>query len=252
LRAKSIPTDRVIGKADEYFSRNDYAGAERHFLYWLEEANEGNDDRGAFVLYNELMGLYRKTGRKKEAFECVDRAVELIKKLDIADTVSAGTAFVNAGTVYKAFGMAESALPFFDRAVEIYERELKDGDGRLGGLYNNKALALTDVKRFSAARENYLKALRVMEKVKYGELERAITYLNLADLAEAEYGAENAEEEISRLLSEAEKLLNDPSVPQNGYYAFVCEKCASAFGYHGFFAFENELKRRAEEIYERA
>ena len=248
---KSIPVGRILDKADEYFSRNDYAGAERHFLFWLEEAKEGNDDRGAFALRNELMGLYRKTGKREKALENLSETLGLIKKMGIEDTVSAGTAFVNAATVYKAFSMSEKAVPLFEKAREIYERELKEGDGRLGGLYNNTALALVDLKRYSAAREIYGKALKVMEKAEHGELERAITCLNLANLAEAERGLEDAAEEIAELVGTAEKLLDTPSLPRNGYYAFVCEKCAPTFGYYGYFAFEAELKRRAGEIYER-
>ena len=35
---KPIPQQRIVEKLDEYMSRRDYAGAERHLLYWLEEA----------------------------------------------------------------------------------------------------------------------------------------------------------------------------------------------------------------------
>ena len=197
------------------------------------------------------MGLYRKTGNREKALENVKETLALIEKTGIGHTVSAGTAYVNAGTVYKSFKMADKALPFFEKAAEIYEKELPENDGRLGGLYNNMALALADVRKFSAARESYRKALAVMAKVEHGEPERAITCLNLANLAEAEYGLEAAADEISALLSEAEKLLDTPSVPRNGYYAFVCEKCAPTFGYYGYFAYEAELKERVRKIYER-
>ena len=43
---RPIPQQRVIEKMDWYMSRRDYAGAERHLLYWLEEARQGNDLRG--------------------------------------------------------------------------------------------------------------------------------------------------------------------------------------------------------------
>ena len=36
----------------------------------------------------------------------------------------------------------------------------------------------------------------------------------------------------------------------DGYYAFVCEKCASVFGYYGRFVYEGELLERARRIYE--
>ena len=39
-KASPIPQQRIIEKMDEYMSRRDYAGAERHLLYWLEEVQE--------------------------------------------------------------------------------------------------------------------------------------------------------------------------------------------------------------------
>ena len=53
------------------------------------------------------------------------------------------------------------------------------------------------------------------------------------------------------ILNKAIKIL-DEHKNKDGYYAFVCEKCASVFGYYGYFAYENELKMRAREIYERS
>jgi hypothetical protein len=57
---------------------------------------------------------------------------------------------------------------------------------------------------------------------------------------------------VEEYLDRAEVLLNTESLPRNGYYAFVCEKCAPVFGHYGYFATEAELKRRAEEINDRA
>lgn len=114
------------------------------------------------------------------------------------------------------------------------------------------ALTLTELGMYEEAKETYQKAINVMEKQKNGELEVAITYLNLADLVAAESGLEAGESEITNYLSKAEELLNTESLPRNPYYAFVCEKCAPVFGYYGYFLTERELNRRAGEIYDRA
>ena len=97
------------------------------------------------------------------------------------------------------------------------------------------------------AEEMFRRAIGVMKRQPNGELERAITLLNMADLAEAKLGAEAAEEKIQPLLEEAEALLNTESLPRNGYYAFVCEKCAPVFGHYGWFVTEAELRKRAGE-----
>ena len=70
--------------------------------------------------------------------------------------------------------------------------------------------------------------------------------------------------EICAFLDQAYELLAGESVspegktagsegpgPDPGYYAFVCEKCAPAFSYYGYFLAAQELERRAKEIYER-
>lgn len=243
---------RMMEKLDEYLGRNDYVAAERHLNFWLSEARFNNDDQGALSVLNELMGLHRKCGHEAQAMEAVQDGLSLLDSLDLEGTVTAGTTFVNAATVYKAFGKAVAALPLYRKAQEIYEQHLSREDGRLGGLYNNMALALVDEKQYAEARRYYEKALDVMANVKYGQLEQAITYLNLADLATAELGLLESEEQVNDYLNRAEALLQTPEVPHNGYYAFVCEKCAPTFRYFGRFAYADELKQRSDEIYERS
>ena len=243
-----ISTDRVLQKLDEHLNKNDYPSAERHLLYWLSEAESIGDGRGELLVRNELMGLYRKLGRKEEALGCVDSALGKIAFLGIENQVGAATTFLNSATVYKAFGMPDKAIPLFERARAVYEDGLDPFDSRLGGLYNNMALALVDLGRFREADELYRKAVCVMER-SGGDLEVAITYLNMASAADAERGYLESEDTISALLDRAKEIL-EAHAERDGYYAFVCEKCASVFGYYGYFVYESELKERARRIYE--
>lgn len=247
-----INTRRFIEKLDEYYGRNDYENAGAHLEYWLNEAKAGSDLRGQFTVYNEMMGYYRKTGRFDEAVGASEKALALIDALGIGESAAAGTAYVNTATVYKTFGKSDIALPWFEKALSVYERELSADDGRLGGLYNNMALSLADLKRYEEAAAYYNKALEIMGKVKNGELEQAITYLNLADLKAAELGHEAAEAYIEEYLEKAKALIDTPELPRNGYYAFVCEKSAPTFDYYGYFLYADELKKTAGRIYERA
>lgn len=246
-----IPTQRVLQKLDEHLGRNDYDSAERHLLYWLDEAKSGRDKHGMLTIQNELMGIYRKTNRKEQALESVDNSLRLVNELGIKSSIAAGTTYTNAATVYKAFSMPEESIALFEKAKSIYESELKSDDSRLGGLYNNLGLTLTDLKRFDEAEKYYKKAVDVMSQNQYGELEVAITYLNLCDLAEAKYGSEQSENIINNYIEKAYDLLNRDYLPRNGYYAFVCEKCAPTFGYYGRFLYEKEFSDRARNIYER-
>lgn len=250
--AQPVPVGRIMDKLREYEDRNDWPAVERHLKYWLAEAEANRDERGQLMLHNELMGYYRKQGKKDEAFTHAEQAAELVEKLGMEDTVTAGTTWVNAGTVREAFGDPVGGLAFFENARANYEKNLPEGDGRLGGLYNNMALSLAVCGRYEEAEEMFRRAIEVMKKQENGELEQAITWLNMADAAEAALGAEAAEDAVEEYLETAEALLNTESLPRNGYYAFVCEKCAPVFGHYGWFMAEAELKRRAKEINDRA
>ena len=69
---KAVPQGRIIEKMNDYMSRRDYAGAERHLLYWLEEAKLGHDKGGELLIRNELVGHFRKTGNRDGAIENAD------------------------------------------------------------------------------------------------------------------------------------------------------------------------------------
>lgn len=247
-----ISIDRVLSKLDSYFSKNDYSGAERHLKYWLDEAVAIGDKKSELTLCNELIGLSRKIGNKEQTFFYTERALGILKGLEIENSIGAATTYINVATAYKAFGEAECSLPLFEKAALIYEKELPENDSRLGGLYNNFALALVDVGNFENAYEYYRKAISVMKKVDGGELECAITYLNLASAYELQRGLLDADEDINNCLQTATELLDVHKNSLDGYYAFVCEKCASVFGYYGHFAYEKELLERAKKIYERS
>ena len=152
---RPIPQQRVIEKMDWYMSRRDYAGAERHLLYWLEEARQGGDLRGALMLRNELVGHYRKTGQQDKALENGEAALALLERLDFGDTISAGTTCVNFATALNAFGENERALTLFERARPIYESSAATRPELLGGLYNNMALTCVALGRYGEAEALY-------------------------------------------------------------------------------------------------
>ena len=248
---RPIPQRRVMDKLDEYMSRLDYPAVERHLLYWLEEARQGNDKRGELFVRGEMAGHYRKTGERDKAEESAREALRLVDELGMEGTVSAGTAYVNAATALHSFGEVERALPLFEKALACYRGRDTD-PSLLGGLYNNMGLCLAAAGDFDRAGEMYNLALEEMKKAPHGELERAITCLNMADAAEARLGMEAAEGEIYRLLDQAEALLTFSDAPRDGYFAYVCDKCAPTFAHFGYFLQAEALKKQAEEIYERA
>ena len=250
-RIRAVPQQRIAEKLDEYMSRRDYAGAERHLLYWMEEARLGRDKRGQLMLANELIGHYRKTGEREKAFARVDEALALLDELDFDGSLSAGTSYVNAATACSAFGENERALALFEKARAIYEAAPAVRPELLGVLYNNLALACKALGRYDEAFALYDRAMEQMGKLPGGKLEQAITCLNIADAVAAQQGLEAGEARIGALMDEAWELLRDEAAPRNGYYAFVCEKCAPSFAYYGWFLAADELQKEAARIYER-
>ncbi|HAB95067.1 MAG TPA: hypothetical protein DCF49_10025 [Lachnospiraceae bacterium] len=305
---RPIPQRRIIDKMNEYMGRRDFRGAERHLLYWLEEARLARDEEGLLVVRNELIGHYRKTGQEKKTMESAQEALGLLKELDMEDTISAGTTFVNVATAYEAFGDHESALAMFRRARDVYESSAYTEPRLLGGLYNNMALTCTALgrkldalaheqellglemeslgheqktraqhekakRRYGEALDLYEKAIEAMANVEDGELEQAISYLNMANTVELRDGMENAESRINALVEKAEELLEakgqellgadwDPKTASGdfkgaltadmrarlGYYAFVCEKCAPTFEYYGYFMTAERLNERSDAL----
>ena len=163
-----VPQKRILDKLDSYMSRRDYEGAERHLLYWEQEAERGNDQRGLLLVCNELIGHFRKTGQRDKAFEYCGRALKLLEEMDFEDSISAGTTYVNCATAHSAFGEQEEALALFDRARAVYESASAVQPHLLGGLYNNMALAFQTLGRYTDAFQYYEKAMQQMAKVPGG------------------------------------------------------------------------------------
>ncbi|MBR1822320.1 MAG: tetratricopeptide repeat protein [Clostridia bacterium] len=248
-RVRAIPQQRVIEKMDAYMDRRDYAGAERHLLYWLEEARMGGDLRGMLMVRNELVGHYRKTEEWEKAMASADAALELLERLDFDNTISAGTTYVNIATMLNAYGDNARAIEYFEKARPLYEQSAATRPALLGGLYNNMALTCVSLKRFDEADALYDLAMDQMAKCQNGALEQAVTCLNRANLVEDRDGLEAGEHAIYELLEQASALLRTPELPRDGYYAYVCEKCAPTYDYYGWFAEASALNEEAERIY---
>ena len=245
----TIAIPRILGRLDTYFEKNDYEGAEKHLLYWLDESRRVNDWRAELCVENELIGLYRKIKEETACMHAVHNVMLLIRDHNIENNVGSATTYLNCGTAHEVFGYPEQALYYFKKALKLYEEHLPADDQRRGGLYNNMATTLVTLKRFTEAYTYYAWAIAIMKSQNLW-LEVAITYLNIASAKEAELGIVTAESEIDKLMDDAAVLLDTyrDNFPR-GYYAFVCEKCAPVYGYYGRFAYKNTLLKRAEEIY---
>lgn len=235
----------ILKNLDSFLHKNDYESAEKYLLNQLENA----DLSAKILIYNELMGLYRKINREENALLSAQNAIEIIYDNKLETQVGSATTFLNAATVFKAFERLDKSLEFFEKAKKIYEEKLDKNNPLLAGLYNNMGLTLVELKRFDEANALYKKAISILTNQEEKKLDIAITYLNMASALEAELGLLVADEQISNCLEKAKEILEGEE-KRDGYYAFVAEKCSSVFGYYGYFLYENELKERSKRIYE--
>ena len=245
-----IPLDRILTKYDDHMNRQDFEGAERHLAYWINESAACGDLRAEFSVRNEYMGFLRLRGRHDQATKQADAAIAIIEKLDMTDSVTAGTCFLNSATVNDAAGHTDRALELFKRAEKEYTDSLPAGDPRLCGLYNNYGLALEHAARYNEAIELFDKAIALSDDTARGRLEQAISWLNKADAYSASDTSEETEGIVFECLQTASDLLNDTRNPHDGYYAFVLEKCSPVFAYYGWFADSEKFAALSKETYE--
>ncbi len=242
-----IPVSRIIQKLDACYNKNDYNEAGRLLFYWQKEAQSLLDVQGELSIVNELLGHLRKVNDKEKGLEAVNRADELISILKAEDNFSSATIYLNMATTLKAFNMPEKALSIYDKAFEIYSKNGDKSLPYLAGFYNNKALTLVDLLDYEGAEKCYENALNYLKNTQNELTDGAITYVNLAHL----YDKMQDKTKVTDCLFSAYGLLTDENITQNGYYAYVLEKCAPSFRQFGYEKIASDFEKLSGEIYER-
>lgn len=243
----AISIERVIEKLDVLVDAKEFASAKRHLEYWAGEAKAEGDVRALISIDNELIGYYRKNNYPDECFALITELISLVNDQGLSDTVSGATAYLNCATGYKTFNKNKEALSLYRKAAVIYERDLSEDDTRLGGLFNNMAVALVAEGEYSEAENCYTRAISVISKYPAFRAEEAVTLLNMTDLLynNPDPDIDKAEEYLLRA-----KNLLDTVENKNGDYAFVLEKCAPVFRHYGYLEIAEELQSIADKIYE--
>ena len=255
-----IPARKVVEELDEILAANDTAKAEAHLKSWLEKARTGKDRFGELTVLNEQMGFYRSVGDREQGMRAVQEGLDLLETMDLKDSVTAGTTWINAATTMKAFGEASQAIPLYEKAWRAYSGRLDPTDYRFAGLSNNMALAYVDVGDCLHASRYYEKALSIIKNLPEGKLELAVTYVNMAcmydawgrisGLKEEEQAPKDWDDRLWNCLEAAMGCLDDPSISRGAHYAFTCMECAATFGYFGQYRRKKDLEDRAEQIYQ--
>lgn len=242
---RKISLRTFISELDSLFAKEDLQGAEACVTHWLSLAREYGDKSGELIVLNEMTGFYRQTKNEEKGLAAVNEAFALLDSFDF-DKKTAATVYLNGATTMKAFGKSEDAMVFYEKAHAVFSEILDENDPLFAGFYNNKALTLQDLKRYSEAEEYFLKAIKITESCPKNELETAISFVNLAHLY---YDVDSSDERINGLMDKALDILDCPDYYGYRKYAFTCRKCAPSFGFFGFFLAEKKLNERADRIY---
>ncbi len=242
---RKISLRTFIKELDSLFAKEDLQGAEACAVKWLDLAREYGDKPGELIVLNEMTGFYRQTKNEEKGLAAVNEAFALLDSFDF-DKKTAATIYLNGATTMKAFGKSAEAMKFYEKSHGLFLEILDKSDPLFAGFYNNKALALQDLKRYSEAEEYFLKAIKITESNQKNELETAISLVNLAHLY---YEIDSGDERINGLMDKALDILDCPDYYGYEKYAFTCRKCAPSFGFFGFFLAEKKLNERADRIY---
>ena len=240
-----IPVEEIIRDCDRLFNEENTAGLGEHLRFWRRKALELGDKKGELSMLNELVGHYRMNRDEVRGRAAVEEALALIAALDIAQTLSAGTIFLNCATALQSFGSCQQAAALYQQAEACYQAHLAAEDERFAGLYNNMASVYVDTGAYDSAERCYGRALDILKK-SGNQMDLAVTYINLAQLYDA---LDPEDTRIETLLDQAAACFDNAEI--NGYYAHTCRKCASALGYFGRFADEADLNQKADAFYGR-
>jgi tetratricopeptide (TPR) repeat protein len=185
----------------------------------IREQLLGEDHPEVAESLNDLASLYHITGKYNKAKPLYLRALEIVEKaldgkfIDI-DTKKLhqkrATSFNNLGSLHKAQKLFEEAKPFYEKALDIWEKVLKEENANLAATLNNLAGLYEAEGEYDKAKPMYERALKIWDEVVEDDHPNiSATINNLGGL----YQAMGEEDKVQPLLAQAlairEKALGD-------------------------------------------
>ena len=235
-----IDVQRFITKLDDFFSTNDLKGAGEYLKYWETEARAIGDTRGLLAVLNEEIGYYRRTNEAEPAIRAVFEAKELLDTNKLSENASGAVIYINMATTLSAFGRSEEGLPLYDSAEKIYTERGLESAYEFAALLNNRATALSKLKRYDEAEDCINRAVEILKAEGKHDGEIAVSLVNLAHVIFDRDGT--AYEWVEETLDLAWEYINSPRQPHDANYAFILSKCAPSLRY-----FKREIEAQALE-----
>lgn len=170
---------KILTRYDSYLNMGKLKDAEALLLLSLQDAEEEGLYGARLTLLNELEGMYRTTGRARQAMEISEKALALISVLGLTGQEPHAVTLLNGATACRAAGENEKALQMYRRAEQIL-RDLGQEEGySMTALYNNISQAYLDLQQPQQALHYQQQALTQIRKFPDTKAEEATTQISM-------------------------------------------------------------------------
>lgn len=171
--------NRIMQQSDALFAEGKGKEAAEYLEEQLRQAKDAGRWGAELPILSELMGYYRSKSLFDQALPRAERAMMLIRREELEDTVAAATTYLNVASVYRAMGNPVKAMELYLQTEKIYQAQNVQGN-LLSGLYNNMCVAAMDLKEPELAEIYGEKAIEALEGNENFGQASGIIYSNLA------------------------------------------------------------------------
>lgn len=194
--------DRILANYDAMFGKYTLPDIEAYLYKNIEEAKDGSQNGALFTLLNEMIGFCRDTTQKEKALRYCNELLALLETMKLEGSYEYATSLLNIANAYRAFGLLEESIRFFEKVEQLYKEMVLENDFAYANLYNNWALAYQELKDYKKAKEALLKALHVVDSYEDAKIKQATTRTNLASTL-LQMNDEEAYQEAMKYLKKA-------------------------------------------------
>ncbi len=165
-RDKAHPQNHLGNLGDVYYRVGDIAGAKQAYLKSIKLSIEVKDELNHSSVLNALGNLYVAQADFKQAQPAYEQALALgVKGNSIGNQVGA---LLGLSALHRRLGNYQLAIDYAQRALTLLEEQTQVGPHTRWPAHAGAARAYAQTSQSDKAREHYLKAIDLIEKVRAG------------------------------------------------------------------------------------